>query len=138
MTKTQLYLRIASIVSLLVAAGHTLGGRRSWTFTGETEVLHAMRTFHVNAFGASRTYMDFYRGFGYSLSVAMLLQSVLLWQLATIAAVDPARTRPMIVSFLIASVVGGIVAWKFIFPVPALFGGAGTVFLIAAFVASGR
>jgi hypothetical protein len=136
--KTALWLRIAAIISLLFAVGHTLGGRRSWSFTGEAEVLHAMRTFRVQAFGVSRTYMDFYRGFGYSLSVAMLLQSVLLWQLAALAVQNPSQTRPMILSFVLASITGGIVAWTLIFPVPALIGSAVTMCLIAALSASGR
>jgi hypothetical protein len=136
--RTALFLRIASVISLLFTAGHTLGGRKSWTFTGETEVLHAMRTFRVQAFGVSRTYMDFYRGFGFSLSVAMLLQAILLWQLASVANANPALVRPMILTFLLASIAGGIVTWKFLFPVPAIFGAAVTLCLAAAFFSAGR
>src|SRR6266850_7272773 len=62
---TALWLRIASVISLVFTAGHTLGGRRSWSFSGEAEVLNAMRTFRFQAFGVSWTYMDFYRGFGF-------------------------------------------------------------------------
>jgi hypothetical protein len=131
--RTALFLRIASVISLLFTVGHTLGGRKSWTITGEAEVLHAMRTFHFQAFGVARTYMDFYRGFGYSLSVGMLLQAVLLWQLASVAKTNPALVRPMILSFLLASIAGGIVTWEFLFPIPAIFGAAVTVCLAAAF-----
>jgi hypothetical protein len=129
---TALLLRIASVISLIFTAGHTLGGRRSWTFSGETEVLNAMRTFQVQAFGVSRTYMDFYRGFGFTLSVYLLLQAVVLWQLAAIADTNPAQVRPMIVSFTLASLVGGILTWQFIFPIPAVFGAVITAFLVAA------
>src|ERR1700682_4811741 len=34
---TALLLRIASVISLVFTAGHTLGGRRSWSFSGEAE-----------------------------------------------------------------------------------------------------
>jgi hypothetical protein len=121
---TALFLRIASVVSLVFTAGHTLGGRRSWSFSGEAEVLNAMRTFRFEAFGVSRTYMDFYRGFGFSLSVYMLLQAVVLWQLASIADANPTLVRPVIASFTLASVAAGILSWKFIFPVPAAFDAA--------------
>jgi hypothetical protein len=134
---TALWLRIASVISLVFTAGHTRGGRRSWSFSGEAEVLNAMRTFRFQVFGVSRTYMDFYRGFGFSLSVYLLLQAVVLWQLASIADTNSAQVRPIIASFTVASVIGGILTWQFIFPMPALFGAAITACLAAAlFVAA--
>jgi len=129
-----LWLRVASVVSFLFAAGHTLGGRKSWSFTGEKEVLEPMRTFKVEAFGVSRSYMDFYRGFGFTLSVYLLLQAVVLWQMAPLTQIDPAHVRPIIVSFLIASIASGALTWKFIFPVPVYFGAVVTVCLIAALI----
>jgi hypothetical protein len=66
--KAPLLLRVTAVITLLFAVGHTLGGIHSWSPGGETEVLRAMRTFHFDAEGASRTYLDFYRGFGFMLS----------------------------------------------------------------------
>lgn len=136
--KTVLFLRIASVVSFLFAAGHTLGGRKSWTFTGETEVLQPMRTFPIQAMGVTRTYMDFYRGFGFTLSVYLILQAVLLWQIASLARANPALVRPIILSVLVASVVNALLTWRFILPVPALFSVVVTAFLVAAFIAAGQ
>ena len=136
--RTALLLRIASVISLLFAAGHTLGGRKDWTFTGETEVLQPMRTYQVQAMGASRTYMDFYRGFGFTLSVYLVLQAVVLWQLAALARTNPAQVRPIILSMLIASLVNAVLTWRFILPVPALFGTVVTAILLATFVSAGR
>jgi hypothetical protein len=45
-------------------------------------VLKAMREARFDTMGVSRSYLDFYLGFGYSLSVAELMLGVLLWQLA--------------------------------------------------------
>ena len=70
-------LRIASVISLLFAAGHTLGGSDAWSPLGETEVLKSMRSFRFDVFGVSRTYLDFYLGFGFTLSVYLLLQAIL-------------------------------------------------------------
>ena len=116
-----LFLRIASIVSLLFAAGHTMGGTQSWSPPGETEVLRAMRSFRFDAEGVSRSYYDFYLGFGFTISVYMLLQAVLLWQLATIARSEPLRVRPLIASFFLASLASAFVSWKFIFAIPVVF-----------------
>jgi hypothetical protein len=133
MTST-LVLRIASAVSFLFAAGHTLGGRKEWSPLGETEVLTAMRTVHMAVMGVDRTYLDFYMGFGYCLSVAMVLQSVLLWQLASLARVPGVSVRPMIAAFTVASLASTALAWRFIFPVPALFSLVLTAVLVVAFV----
>jgi hypothetical protein len=115
-----LFLRAASVLTLLFAAGHLLGGKDSWSPIGETDVLRAMRSFHFDAGGADRTYLDFYLGFGFTLGVYLLLQTVLLWQLASIAKTDPLRARPMIVSILAALIASAFLSWIFIFPVPAI------------------
>ena len=39
---TSLLLRMASVVSLLVAAGHTMGGLKKWSPMGNNEVLFAL------------------------------------------------------------------------------------------------
>lgn len=48
--------------------------------------LHAVQTSHFNLLGFSRTYWDFYLGFGISVSVFLLLASVLAWQLGSLSA----------------------------------------------------
>lgn len=114
-------LRITSFISLLLTVGHTLGGRSSWSPGGETATLRVMRAFHMNVFGVSRTYHDFYIGFGYSLTVSMLLQTVLLWQLAELARTQPQTVRPLLVSFLVATLASAVVAWELLFPIPVVF-----------------
>jgi hypothetical protein len=101
---------------------------------GENEVLKAMTEVRFDAMGANRSYLDFFMGFGWSISVFMLLQTVLLWQLASLARAEPARVRPMIAAFALATLAGGVIAWHFIFPIPALFSGALFIVLLAAYV----
>jgi hypothetical protein len=133
---TTLFLRIASVISLVFTAGHSLGGLRKWSPMGENEVLKAMTAVRFDTMGANRSYLDFFMGFGWSISVAMLLQTVLLWQLASLAYPDAARVRPMIAVFAVATLASGVIAWRFIFPVPALFSGALAVVLAAAYLAA--
>jgi len=130
---TSLLLRIASIVSILFAAGHTLGGRKAWSPAGENNVLDAMRTVRFDVFGVSRTYLDFYLGFGFILSVYLVLQAVVLWQLAGIARTEPLRVRGIVASFALAGVAVGILSWRFIFPVPVVFSAVLVVCLAIAF-----
>jgi hypothetical protein len=118
---TTLWLRISSVIALLFAAGHTLGGLRHWSPMGENPVLQAMRETRFQTMGVTRSYLDFYTGFGYSLSVSGLMLAVLLWQLATVARKDATMVRPMIAVIALATLVSGIIAWQLIFPLPALF-----------------
>jgi hypothetical protein len=131
---TTLFLRIASIISLAFTIGHTLGGQKQWSPMGDNEVLKAMTTVRFDTMGANRSYLDFFMGFGWTISVAMLMQTVLLWQVASLARTNPADVRPMIAVFALATVASGIIAWRFIFPVPALFSGALVIPLVAAYV----
>ncbi len=126
------------MISLLFAAGHTLGGRKSWSPIGDNEVLQAMRSFRFDAQGASRTYLDFYLGFGFCLSAYLLLQAALLWQLAKIAQDDPPLVRPLIASFLVAFLGLALVSWKFIFILPVAFFAVLAAILSAALLASWR
>jgi hypothetical protein len=131
-----LFLRFASLVSLLFAVGHTLGGTQSWSPQGETEVLRAMRSFRFDAEGVSRTYADFYLGFGFTISIYLLLQAVLLWQLAPIARAEPGRVRPLLASLFLASAASAFVSGRFIFAIPVIFSAAVAACLGAAFLAA--
>jgi hypothetical protein len=130
---TTLWLRISSIIALLFAIGHTLGGLKYWSPTGDNPVLRAMRDVHFDTMGVNRSYLDFYLGFGYSIAVSQVMLAILLWQLATLATTDALRVRPMIAVIALAIVAGGVLAWHFIFPVPALFSLALAASLIVAY-----
>ncbi len=100
---------------------------------GDNEVLRAMTAVRFDTRGAHRSYLDFYMGFGWSIAVTMLMQTILLWQMASIARTDPASVRPMIAVIGLATIASGVVAWRYLFPVPALFSGALVIALAAAF-----
>jgi hypothetical protein len=131
---TTLLLRIASVISLLFTLGHSLGGLKKWSPMGDNEILRTMTTVRFDTMGANRSYLDFYMGFGWALTVAMVMQTVLLWQMASLARTDPASVRPMIALIALATVAGGIIAWRFLFPIPALFSTALVIPLAAAYV----
>jgi len=133
---TTLLLRIASVISLLFTVGHTMGGLRKWSPMGDNAVLKAMTDVRFDTMGANRSYLDFFMGFGWSISVFMLTQTILLWQLASLARTDPARLRPMIAVIALATVASGVIAWRFIFPVPAVFSGVLAIALALAYVAA--
>jgi hypothetical protein len=133
---TTLWLRIASVILLLFTVGHSLGGLQRWSPMGDNEVLRQMTAVRFDTMGASRTYLDFFMGFGWSISIVMLLQTVLLWQLSSLARTNATAVRPMIAAFVIATLATGVIAWRFLFPVPALFSAALVIALVVAYVTS--
>ena len=133
------FLRAASIFTLLYCAGHTAG--MPWTpgqGPAELAVIDAMKSAPFDALGARRTYWDFYFGFGLVISGYLLVQAVVLWQLASLAKTIAARLRPVIVSFLVAFIFNAIVIWKFFFSVPLAMAIAICVCLVLAFRAAGE
>jgi hypothetical protein len=115
-----LYWRAASVLTLLFALGHSMGGLQSWSPIGETDTLRAMRAFQFDAGGARRTYLDFYLGFGWTLTAYLLLQSVILWQIANLARTTPGAARSMTVTMIVTNIAGMVLAAWFIFAVPAI------------------
>ncbi len=121
MTTTRM-LRIAAVISLLFTIGHSMGGLQHWSPMGDTNpVFKAMKIVHFETTGVSRSYLDFYMGLGWSLSIFMLMETILLWQLASLARTEPARLRPIIAVIALATAASAIIAWRFILPIPALF-----------------
>jgi hypothetical protein len=130
---TMFMLRVASAISLLFTLGHSLGGLQKWSPVGDNLVLKAMTQTRFQMMGVSRSYFDLYVGLGWTISVFMLLQTVLLWQLASVARTSVAQVRPLIAAFALATLATGIIAWRLILPVPALFSAVLLLALVAAY-----
>ena len=75
--KASLLYRIASVLLLLFAIGHTLGFRQTNPEWGVGPLIDSMRSIHFDAQGFSRTYWDFFSAFGLFFSVFLLFTAVL-------------------------------------------------------------
>jgi hypothetical protein len=91
----------------------------------EVAVVEAMRT-HAFAFAAApRTYWDMYFGYGLEAAFICLVEAVLLWQLASLAASAPKAVRPMVALVLAANIAHLVMlARYFAFPLPMMFDAA--------------
>lgn len=113
------WLRAASIVGLLFAAGHTLGA--PWTpATGAdaARVVDAMKGVHFNAMGSDATYWGFYVGFGLSITCYLLALAVITWQIAALARSDARRLRPLMLTIAVLYAAVGVLAWMYFFAAP--------------------
>jgi hypothetical protein len=135
---TTFMLRVAAALSALFTIGHTLGGLKDWSPFPDNPVFEAMRSTQFHVTGGTRSYLDLYTGLGWTVGVYMALQTVLLWQLASLARTNLAQVRSMIVPFVVASLVAGIIAWRLIDPIPAAFSAALLLALLLAWFAGQR
>ena len=129
-------LRIAAILSFLFFLGHSAGAPWTPSPGGQSDtIIGLMRSFHFEVVGSSRTYWDFYLGFGLQLSVFQLLESVVLWLLAGLAADSSARAWPFVLTLLVANALQLILVVRFFFLPPLVLSIALTLCLgLAAWV----
>src|ERR1041384_1706480 len=78
--------RIAAVLLLLFAVGHTLGFRQSDPSWGVDALLASMRSIHFDVQGFRRTCWDLFVAAGFSVGVFYLFAAVLAWQLARLPA----------------------------------------------------
>src|SRR5579863_467909 len=122
--------RIASVLLLLLDAGHTAGF--PWSDPAWGVDLGPMRSSHFYVLGFSRTYWDFYVGFGLIVSVFLLLAVVLAWQLGDLPPESLALMRGTAWAFALCFAGITVLSWKYFFIIPIVFSIVITLCLTAA------
>jgi len=136
--KASLLYRIASILLLLFAAGHTVGFRQIDPSWGVDSLVQSMQTIHFNANGSERTYWDFFLGFGYFVTVLLLFASIIAWQFGSLPAGTLATLRISAWGFAVCFVVVAYLSWRYFFIIPLVFSMAISLCLATAAWLSGR
>src|SRR6201984_748668 len=121
--------RIASVLLLLFYAGPTSGFPACDPKRGVD--LGSMQSTHFYVMGFSRTYWDFYVGFGLFVSVLLLLAVVLAWQLGGLPPESLARMRGTAWTFALGFAAITVLSWKCFFIIPIVFSIVITLSLIA-------
>ena len=127
------FIRIASVVTLLYCLGHMSG--YPWTpgATLESEaVITQMRKVIFEAEGATRSYWDFYFGFGLIVGAFLGVQSFALWGVAAIARRDARIVVPILVVFVVGFLVNAYLSSRYFFALPAVFSLVIAALLVAA------
>jgi hypothetical protein len=130
--KARILYRISSVLLLLFAAGHTLGFRETDSKWGVDSLLGSMRSIHFDVQGFSRTYWDFYVGFGLFVTVFLLFAAVLAWQLGGLAPETLALMRGPRWALVVVFAAVTVLNWRYFFIVPVVFAVVTTVCLAAA------
>ena len=134
--KASLLYRIASVLLLLFAIGHTLGFRQTNPEWGVSSLIDSMRSIHFDAQGFNRTYWDFFSAFGLFFSVFLLFAAVLAWELGGLPAEIFARRTGWALAICFAAVTA--LCWRYAFTTPIVFATMITMCFIAAPWLSGK
>src|SRR5258707_14865487 len=130
--KASMFYRIAAVLLLLFAVGHSLGFRQSDPKWGVDALLVSMRSIHFDVQGVKRTYWDLFVAAGFSVGVFYFFAAILAWQLGRLPADTLARMRGTAWAFAVCFAAITVVSWRYLFVLPIVFSGVITVCLIAA------
>ena len=130
--KASRFYRIAAVVLLLFAAGHTLGFRQSDPTWGVDALLSSMRSSRFDVQGFNRTYWDLFVAAGFSVGVFYLFAAILAWQLAGLPVATLALMRGTAWAFALSFDAITVLSWSYLFVIPIAFSLAITVCLTAA------
>src|ERR1700686_4831898 len=136
--RASLLYRIAAVLLLLFAVGHTLGFRQSDPAWGVAPLLGLMRSLHFDVQGFSRTYWDLFVAAGFSVGVFYLFAAVLAWQLGGLPAETLAVMRVTVWSLALCFAAITVVSWRYLFILPIAFSIVITLCLTAAAWLSAR
>jgi hypothetical protein len=136
MRATLLY-RIAAVVFVVFAVGHTYGFLSLRPSSAEARaVFDAMNSVHFEVGGRSFTYGAFYRGFGLSCTASMILSAFLCWHLGALARSAPAAIGLLGWVFFAVQVVGVVLSALYFGLPPMVLSAAVTALVgVAAFLA---
>jgi hypothetical protein len=114
--KSAVFVRIASVLVFIHAVMHTIGGVFGKVYAGPAAVaVAAMKANQFVAFGNPRTLWDFYIGMGLSVTIALTMESVVLWLLAPLTANHGEKVRPALAAFAIGYLVFAISSFRYFF-----------------------
>lgn len=118
--KPVLYLRIASVLTLIHAIMHTIGGVFGKPPSGQAAIIAASMRYRFEVFGVMRSYADFYRGMGLGITIALTMDAAVLWVLASMARSDSARLRPILAVFCVGYIAFTLNSLAFFFAGPVI------------------
>jgi len=119
--KSVLALRIASILTFVHAVLHTVGGVFGRIPPGPASVAaSAMKSNQFVALGFTRTFWQYYRGMGLGVSIFLFAESIVFWQLSTIAKSAAPQLRPIFATFMVAYLVFAVNSYLYFFAAPVI------------------
>jgi hypothetical protein len=130
--------RIAAVLLVLFAAGHTIGFSQSDPKWGVDALLSSMRSIHFDMQGFDRTYWDLFVAAGFGVGVSYLFAAILAWQLGGLPTATLALMRGTTWAFALCFAAIAVVSLRYLFIIPIVFSVVITLCLTAAAWLSAR
>ena len=130
--KASWFYRVAAVLILLFDIGHTIGFLQHDPEWKVDSLIGSMKSIHFAIQGFSRSYWDFFVGFGLFVTVSLLLAAVVAWQLGRLDAETLARVRGIGWSLALCFVVLTFLSFRYFFVLPLIFSIAIAVCLMVA------
>jgi hypothetical protein len=115
-----LFLRIASVLTFIHCALHTIGGVFGKPKHGveEIAVIETMKGHAFNVMGSMRTYWDFFFGYGLFVTLNLLLQAILFWALASYVKTSAGLVRVVALLFFFNYALMSMISFRYFFMAP--------------------
>jgi len=114
-----IFLRMAAMLALLEAVGHTfLFVSYAPKHGEEIAVVDAMKRHYFDVGGFSHSYWEMYFGYGLFTTVSCLIEAGILWQLAALLKRGVSGIRAMVAVFFFGEVGYIVLVIKYFFTVP--------------------
>ncbi len=124
--------RIASVLLVLFAAGHTLGFRRVDPRWGLDATIGALKATQFQVQGFTRSYWGFYTGFGLFVTVLLVFTGILAWQLGALPKDTLRSLRVVTWALALSFVAVTFLSWRYFFIAPVVFSGVIAACLLLA------
>ena len=128
--KASLLFRIASVLLVLFAVGHTLGFRRADPRWGVDSLINQLRSTRFNVQEFNRTYWDFFTGFGLFVTILLLFAAIVSWQIGGLPRESLSAMSLITWGLAICFVIVTLLSYQYFFIVPVIFSGVIAVCLI--------
>ena len=135
--KTALLYRISSLLLVLFALGHTMGFRRIDPRWRIDSLVSQLRSTRFDVQGFSRTYWDFFTGFGFFVTILLLFASIVSWQLGGLPKESLSNMRLTAWGMALTFVIVTFLSYRYFFIIPVVFSAVVALLLVLAAWAGG-
>jgi len=109
------------VLLVLFGLGHQLGFRRVDPRWGVDSAIGALKATQFQVQGMTRTYWDFFSGFGFFVTVLLFFSAILAFQLAGLSKESLRSLRVVTWAFALSFVVITLLTWRYFFIAPLVF-----------------
>ena len=136
--KAATWLRLLAAIMGFFTVGHTIGVLNPPAEGAAGQALDAMRRARFPIMGFERSYWDFYRGFGFFVSLEFLLFAVIAYQLSVMSRRSARAALPLMVTLEIGCTVTAFLSCMYFFAAPMVTSLAAVVCSTGALAALAR